>query len=113
MNRTYNSGTWIVDFELDELNSAASDLRIVDSTTLDHPQGALTLATINVAAFAPHLEEPISYAFLMAAAPLLYRALGEAIDLLQDGDAEASDADRVTAILIAARNAAHGGLANV
>jgi hypothetical protein len=60
---------YIVDFERDEYDSAASVLRIIDAEHQDHPQGPLVIADINVAACAPHLAEPLATAHLFAAAP--------------------------------------------
>lgn len=45
-----------------------------DSLTIIAPDG-IVLATVNVPAFAPHLEEPIANAYLYAGAPDLYAAL--------------------------------------
>ena len=42
---------------------------------MGHPQGPLVLANLNVCAFAPHMDEPLANARLMAAAPALLRAL--------------------------------------
>lgn len=74
---------WIVDFQRDEYDSASSILRVIDSRSLDHPQGPLTIATVNVAAHAPHLDEPLANAALISASPLLLNAL---IDLLEQAD---------------------------
>jgi len=73
MNHT--PAPWLVQYELDDLDSRMSDLRVIDSRNLDHPQGPLTIATINVAAHAPHLDEPLANAALIAAAPALHAAL--------------------------------------
>lgn len=71
----HTPGPWLVDFEQDDLDSRASVLRVLDSRSLDHPQGPLVIATVNVAAHAPHLEEPLRNASLIAAAPDLLQAL--------------------------------------
>jgi len=75
MTHAHTPGPWLVEFELDDLDSSASDLRVIDGRSLDHPQGPLTIATINVAAHAPHLDEPLANAALIAAAPALHAAL--------------------------------------
>ena len=68
-------GPWLVDFELDDLDSRSSILRVLDPRSLDHPQGPLVIANINAAAHAPHLDEPLHNARLIAAAPDLLDAL--------------------------------------
>lgn len=70
----HTASKWDIRYERDPFDSKQSTLRIIDATT-DHPQGPLTLATINVAAFAPHMEEPFACARLMVAAPALLAAL--------------------------------------
>ena len=80
MNR---AGFWNVDLDLDDLDTAASTLRIIDPSTSDHPQGPLAIATINVAAFSD-LEQPLANAALMASAPELRNALYQ---LLREHDA--------------------------
>lgn len=69
--------TWKVVNEVDQFNSADNDLRIIDASpeSLTHPQGPVTLATVNVRAFAPHVEHAEKIAQLMAAAPELLDAL--------------------------------------
>ena len=69
--------TLSVYFDRDEYDSADSDLRIIDANplSLDHPQGPLTVATINVRAYAPHSDEPLANAALFRAAPKMLAAL--------------------------------------
>lgn len=83
MTTKHTPGPWLIDYELDDLDSSASVLRIIDPASLDHPQGPLTIATVNVAAHAPHLDEPLANAALIARAPLLMRALRTALPLLE------------------------------
>lgn len=64
-----------VHFEEDPFDSADNDLRLLDADTYDHPQGAFTLATINVRPFAPHMSEPLALADLFSAAPDMLEAL--------------------------------------
>lgn len=77
MNHT--PATWLVDFESDEFDSKQSRLRIIDGSeaSLSHPQGRLTIAELNVCAFAPHMDEPMANARLIASAPELLASLIE------------------------------------
>jgi hypothetical protein len=68
-------GPWRVYFESDAFDSAQSILRIIDPRGDAHPQGPLAIANINVVAHAPHLEEPLANARLIASAPDLLEAL--------------------------------------
>lgn len=87
MKTDYTPAPWLVDFDLDEFDSRRSTLKILDSRDLDHPQGALMIATVNVAAHAPHLDEPLANARLIAAAPDLLAALSWFISELSDDSA--------------------------
>jgi hypothetical protein len=87
---SHTPAPWLVEYDRDEYNSSMSTLRIIDSTSLNHPQGPLTIARVNVAAHAPHMDEPLANAALIAAAPLLMRALGE---LLREHDALSMQSD--------------------
>lgn len=78
MKPQHTPSEWDIRYERDPFDSKQSTLRIIDLATIGHPQGPVTLATINVAAFAPHMEEPFANARLMAAAPALLTALKEA-----------------------------------
>jgi hypothetical protein len=81
--KTHTQGEWGIHYERDAFDSARNKLRIIDANTTNHPQGPLTLATINVAAFAPHMEEPLANARIMAAAPELLGMLKEAVRLAE------------------------------
>jgi hypothetical protein len=76
----HTPGPWRVYFESDAFDSAQSILRIIDPRGDDHPQGPLSIANINVVAFAPHLEEPLANARLIAAAPQMLEALRAALE---------------------------------
>lgn len=83
MKPLHTPGEWDIRYERDPFDSKQSTLRIIDPATATHPQGPLTLATINVAAFAPHMDEPLANAKLMAAAPELLGMLREAVRLAE------------------------------
>ena len=69
----------IVNHHEDGLDSRRDDIQIIDSSTLEHPQGPVVVARMNVPAFAPHLEEQVRLAHLFAAAPDLLKALENAL----------------------------------
>lgn len=83
MKPQHTPGKWDIRYERDHFDSKQSTLRIIDPATTGHPQGPLTLATINVAAFAPHMEEPLANARLMVAAPELLVALSNLLERLK------------------------------
>lgn len=80
-------------FDRDEYDSAHSTLRILDANplSLDHPQGPLTVATINVTAHAPHLDEPLANAALFRAAPKMLAALRIAEDRISINNCEGEE----------------------
>lgn len=82
----HTPGPWLVDFESDEFDSKQSRLRIIDGSeaSLIHPQGPLTIANLNVCAFAPHMDEPLANARLMASAPELLAALELGLRNIED-----------------------------
>lgn len=83
---THTSGPWRIDYQPDDLDSKQSILRIVDGSeaSLSHPQGPLTIANLNVCAFAPHMDEPLANARLMASAPELLAALEKLLSVRHD-----------------------------
>ena len=77
MKSTHTPSPWLVRFDEDRFDSKLSVLEVIDGRdeSLNHPQGALVLARVNVSAFAPHMDEPLANARLIAAAPDLLAAL--------------------------------------
>ena len=75
--KTHTPGPWLVDYQPDKFDSIHSKLSIIDGSeaSLSHTYGSLTLATINVRAFAPHMDEPLANAHLISSAPDLLAAL--------------------------------------
>ena len=71
--KTHTPTPWLVRFDEDRFDSKLSVLEVIDGRdeSLNHPQGALVLARVNVSAFAPHMDEPLANARLIAAAPEL------------------------------------------
>ena len=77
MKTQFTPAPWIVRFDEDRFDSKLSVLEVVDGSdaSLNHPQGELVLARVNVSAFAPHMDEPLANARLIAYAPDLLAAL--------------------------------------
>ena len=74
---TFTPGPWLVNYAEDRFDSKRSTIEIVDGSydSLNHEQGPLVLAKLNVFPFAPHMDEPLANARLIAAAPDLLAAL--------------------------------------
>jgi hypothetical protein len=79
MKSQFTPGPWLVRFDEDRFDSKLSVLEVIDGSdaSLNHPQGELVLARVNVSAFAPHMGEPLANARLIASAPDLLASLVE------------------------------------
>jgi len=77
MKPQFTPPPWIVRFDEDRFDSKLSVIEVIDGSeaSLNHPQGELVLARVNVSAFAPHMDEPMANARLIASAPELLAAL--------------------------------------
>ena len=64
---------WVAKYTSDEYDCRRDDLRIIDASDIDHPQGPFTVATVN--GTGPHAHHGIDAARLMAAAPEMLEAL--------------------------------------
>ena len=93
MKTQFTPAPWLVRFDEDRFDSKLSVLEVIDGSdaSLNHPQGELVLARVNVSAFAPHMDEPLANAHLIASAPDLLAALNRLIQSLPEDSNEYPD----------------------
>ena len=85
--QNYTTGPWLVNFEKNKFDSRRSKIQVVDgsSDSLNHEQGPLVLAIINVMPFNDE-KEPLANALLISLAPDLLSALERLVHPMADDD---------------------------
>jgi len=88
MKSQHTPSPWLVRLDEDRFDSKLSVLEVIDGSdaSLNHPQGELVIARVNVSAFAPHMDEPLANACLISSAPDLLVALERLAHPMADED---------------------------
>jgi hypothetical protein len=105
--KIHTPGPWLVRFDEDQFDPTHSTLKIIDGReeSLNHTHGALSLAFINVSAFAPHMDEPLANARLIASAPEMLDALKRLTGCLSEDPNDYPDSSSARQVLDSIRSA--------